>query len=205
MSAAARENLFGLVLAGGRSTRLGQDKVELPVAGQTLLARTASLAARFCSRVVVSGRNPAQLGLELDWLPDDAPGLGPLGGILTGLIHLGGPLLVLACDLPLLDEATVARLVEHRGRRPAGAVITTFLQSATGFIEPLVAVYEDAARDHLAAARDAGVCKLARALPEAGRHLIPYGPESAHVFFNVNYPADLAVLERLHQQAGSGL
>lgn len=213
MSAPARETLTGLVLAGGRSTRLGQDKVVLPLNGQSLLARTAGLAARFCPRVVVSGRDPAELGADLgpglgqtlDWLPDDEPGHGPMGGILTGLTHLGGPLLVLACDLPLLDEATVARLVEHRGSRPPGTVITTFLQSATGFIEPLVAVYEDLARPHLAAALAAGERKLARALPEAARHLIPYGPEEAHVFFNVNYPADLAVLSRLGRPVENGL
>jgi molybdopterin-guanine dinucleotide biosynthesis protein A len=204
VSAPTAERLTGLVLAGGRSTRLGQDKVELPVAGQSLLARTAGLAAQFCGRVVVSGRNPADLGLSLGWLPDDAPGQGPLGGILTGLTHLGGPLLVLACDLPLLDSGTVARLVEQRNRRPAGTVVTTFLQSATGFIEPLVAVYEISARPHLAAALEAGVRKLARALPEAGRHLIPYGPDEAHVFFNVNYPADLAVLARLDRRAEEG-
>jgi len=199
MSAAARDSLVGLVLAGGRSTRLGQDKVELPVAGQSLLARAVRLAGRFCDQVVVSGRDPADLGLDLAWLPDDLPGQGPLGGILTGLNHLGGPLLVLACDLPLLGEPTLARLVEQRRRRLADAVITTFLQSATGFIEPLVAIYEDAAQPLLAAALEAGERKLARALPESRRNLIPYGPEEAHVFFNINYPADLAVLGRLGQ------
>lgn len=212
MSAQAREALTGLVLAGGRSTRLGQDKVVLPLNGQSLLARTVGLAAQFCVRVVVSGRDPADLGADLgadpgpdlDWLPDDEPGHGPIGGILTGLAHLGGPLLVLACDLPLLDAATVARLAEHRVGRPAGTVVTTFLQSATGFIEPLVAVYEDLARPHLAAALAAGERKLARALPAAGRHLIPYGPAEAHVFFNVNFPADLAVLSRLEQLAENG-
>lgn len=208
MSAQAREALTGLVLAGGRSTRLGRDKVVLPLNGQSLLARTVGLAAQFCARVVVSGRDPADLGADpgpdLDWLPDDEPGQGPIGGILTGLAHLGGPLLVLACDLPLLDAATVARLAEHRAGRPAGTVVTTFLQSATGFIEPLVAVYEDLAGPHLAAALAAGERKLARALPAAGRHLIPYGSGEAHVFFNVNFPADLAVLSRLEQLAESG-
>ncbi|MEW5771910.1 MAG: molybdenum cofactor guanylyltransferase [Thermodesulfobacteriota bacterium] len=204
MSAPARDTLTGLVLAGGRSTRLGRDKVELPVHGQSLLARTVALAARFCGRVVVSGRNPADLGLDLPWLPDDVPGQGPLGGILTGLTRLGGPLLVLACDLPLLDADTVARLVEHRAVRPPGTVVTTFLQAATGFIEPLVAVYEAASREHLAAALEAGERKLARALPEAGRHLIPYGPEQAHAFFNINYPADLAILGRLDRCAENG-
>jgi molybdopterin-guanine dinucleotide biosynthesis protein A len=196
----APDRLTGLVLAGGRSTRLGQDKVALPVDGRSLLERTASLAGAFCSRVVVSGRDPATLGLDLPWLPDEVPGLGPLGGILTGLARLGGPLLVLACDLPLMDEATVALLVEHRQRRPPGTVVSTFLQSATGFIEPLVAIYEGEARPFLATALKAGERRVYRALPASGQHLLPYGPERAQVFFNINYPSDLAALASLSRR-----
>lgn len=204
MSAASGHALTGLILAGGRSTRLGRDKVELSVDGQRLLARTAGLAREFCVRVAVSGRDPAGLGLDLPWLPDDAPGQGPLGGILTGLTRLGGPLLVLACDLPLLTRDTVARLAEARASRPEGTVVTTYLQTATGYIEPLVAIYEDQARPHLAAALAAGIRQVSRALPPEGRHLLPYGPEEAHAFFNVNYPADLAVLSRLGRAARDG-
>jgi len=203
MSAPAGERLVGLVLAGGRSTRLGRDKVALVLAGQSLLARAAGLAERFCDRVVVSGRDPAGLGLDLPWLPDEVPGQGPIGGILTGLARLGGPLLVLACDLPRLDAATLARLVEQRGRRSAGTVVTTFLQTATGFIEPLVAIYEAAAQPLLAAALAAGEHKLARALPAAGRNLVPCGPEEGSAFLNINTPDDLAALERPGCRGGS--
>ncbi len=196
--------LSGLVLAGGKSTRLGTDKVVLPVSGGTLLARSVALASRFCSQVWVSGRNPLGLDVDAPWLPDDTPGMGPLGGILTGLAHIGGPLLVLACDLPLMDEATVARLIEARERRPEQAVMTTFLQSSTGYIEALVAVYEAGAAPLLAEAGERGMYKLSRAVPPEVRHHVPYGQDESHVFFNVNYPADLALLRRVQSMEQCG-
>lgn len=191
------ETINALVLAGGKSTRLGTDKVVLPFSGRTLLARMVELAGRHCARVWVSGREPGALGVDAPWLPDDEPGMGPLGGILTGLRHIGGPLLVLACDLPLLDDQTVRRLLAARAARPPQAVMTTFLQPATGYIEALVAVYEQGCAPLLAEAGARGLYKLSRAVPPGVRHHIPYSQQESGVFFNINYPADLAMLERV--------
>jgi molybdopterin-guanine dinucleotide biosynthesis protein A len=188
-----------MVLAGGKSRRLGRDKVCESVGGQSMLARTAALAGRFCRQVWVSGRDPATLGLDLPWMPDDEPGLGPMGGIVTCLRRLGTPLLVLACDLPLLREDVVRALLTAREERPAAAVMTTFLQQETGFIESLVAVYEPEALPLLKAAAGRRELKLSQAVPPERRHHIPYGPERAEVFFNVNYPADLQRLRRLER------
>ena len=185
------------ILAGGRSTRLGRDKVVLPTLGGTMLSRMAALAARFCDEVWVSGRDPREMGLDLPWLPDDEPGMGPLGGILTGLRHIGRPLLVLACDLPMLDEPTIARLLEARAQRPETAVMTTFLQRETGWIEALVSVYEPQAATLLREAADRGLYKLSQALPFPVRHHVPYSQDEATQFFNINFPADLAMLRRV--------
>lgn len=193
-------DLCGLVLAGGKSSRLGTDKVVLPVSGGSLLSRTVALASRFCSQVWVSGRDPGGLNVQAPWLPDDVPGQGPLGGIQTGLAHIGGPLLVLACDLPLLDEPTVARLLEAHAKRPEHAVMTTFLQPETGYIEALVAVYEAGAAPLLAEAARQGMYKLSRAVPFEARHHVPYTQDESTVFFNINYPADLAMLRRVLAQ-----
>ncbi|GAB7081309.1 molybdenum cofactor guanylyltransferase [Megalodesulfovibrio paquesii] len=200
---------WGMVLAGGKSTRLGRDKVLERVDGQPMLARMAELAGRHCRQVVVSGRDPAaqeavpQAVRDLPWLPDEGPGGGPLRGISTCLRRLGGPLLVLACDLPLLDDATVGRLLEAHRHRPPQAVMTTFLQQATGFIEALVSVYEAEALPLLEAAAAAGMNKLSRAIPFERRHHIPYEPDQALVFFNINYPADLAMLTHMGMAGAS--
>lgn len=193
-----------LVLAGGRSTRLGTDKVVLEYSGATLLSRMIGLAGEHCANVHVSGRDTAAMEVDAPWLPDDVPGMGPIGGILTGLRRIGGPLLVLACDLPLLDAGTIQRLLDARARRPADAAMTTFLQPATGYIEALVAVYEQAAEPLLARSVDAGVFKLSRAVPRERRHHIPYAQAESSVFFNINYPADLAMLERIHSLEHAG-
>lgn len=189
--------LTGFILAGGKSTRLGRDKVVLPYSGETLLARTVALASKFCREIYVSGRDPHTLGIDLPWMLDDEPGMGPLGGILTGLTRLNRPLLVLACDLPMLDEGTVTKLVIARESRPATAVMTTFLQQETGWIESLVSIYEPQAAPLLRAAHKQGRFKLSAALQPTVRHHVPYSQHDASPFFNINFPADLAMLRRV--------
>ena len=80
--------MIGVVLAGGRSTRLGQDKVRLrlPGDGRDMLARTADLLAACTDGVVISCRAPdageETLALPgIRSIPDAEPGLGPLGGV----------------------------------------------------------------------------------------------------------------------------
>jgi len=198
-------NVAGMVLAGGRSRRLGQDKVLLCHEGATYLARSVQLLQRFCASVMVSGRDPSlpdamgqHTGAQAAWLPDDVPGIGPMGGVMAGLRHLGQPLLVIACDLPLLDGATLSRLLEFQTAKPATALMTTFLQRETGFIESLVAIYEPGALAHLEAASKRGEYKLSNALPRELRHELPYSRErEGRVFFNINRPQDLQQLEEM--------
>jgi len=191
------DGLAGLVLAGGKSTRLGMDKVGLPFSGETLLSRTVGLARERCRDVYVSGRDPAGLEFDCPWIADEVAGIGPMGGILTGLRQIGRPLLVLACDMPLLDGAVLSCLVKERAARPQNAVMTTFRQIETGFIESLVAIYEPEAAPFLNLARESGVYQLSRAIPKEMVHHLDYGQSEASVFFNINYPADLAVLRRV--------
>lgn len=192
-----------LILAGGKSRRLGKDKVLLDFSGECLLTRTTQLASSVCHEVCVSGRDPMPLDANQDrpigWIRDDIPGMGPIGGIATGLRLLKAPLLVLACDMPLLNREMLARLLEARARRPRHTVMTTFRQRETGFIEALVSIYEPEALPFLLKACERGMFKLSRAIPGDQRHHIPYGQEEATPFFNINYPADLAVLHRIKE------
>jgi molybdopterin-guanine dinucleotide biosynthesis protein A len=71
------ETVNALVLAGGRSTRLGRDKVALPVDGRPLLARMVALAARHAARVWVSGRDPGPWGSPRPGCPTTAPAWAP--------------------------------------------------------------------------------------------------------------------------------
>ena len=139
--------MIGVVLAGGRSTRLGQDKVRLrlPGDGRDMLALTADLLAACTDGVVISCRAPdageETLALPgIRSIPDAEPGLGPLGGVWSALRELRQPILVLSCDLPFMDMPTLRRLIDARGARPPEALMTTFQQAETGFIEALVSI-----------------------------------------------------------------
>ena len=196
--------MIGVVLAGGRSTRLGQDKVRLrlPGDGRDMLALTADLLAACTDGVVISCRAPdageEPLALPgIRSIPDAEPGLGPLGGVWSALRKLRQPILVLSCDLPFMDMPTLRRLIDARGARPPEALMTTFQQAETGFIEALVAVYEPACLPWFDAAWEQGIRKFSVVIPEELRTHVPYSRSEALPFFNINYPADFEIARRL--------
>lgn len=193
----------GVVLAGGRSSRLGRDKAFVPYRGGDLLGLAVRRLRARLPDVWVIGRDPAPHGLDVPWRLDDMPGHGPAVGVMTALRATGRPCLVTSCDLPLLDDAHLDALLSAWTRRPEQALMTTFLQMETGYIEALVSIYEPGAAEVIESALARGERKLSGIFPSSIRHHIPYSREEAMPFFNINFPADLAVLNALEQrQAG---
>jgi molybdopterin-guanine dinucleotide biosynthesis protein A len=147
---AAAPPLRGLVLAGGRSQRMGQDKGKLAYHGQEQRAYAAELLASFCQDVHVSCRPDQVVELEyagLRPLPDTFADLGPLSGILSALrLDPNAAWLVVACDLPFLSEATLAHLVQHR--QPA-RLATAFQSPENEWPEPLITIWEPASYPQL--------------------------------------------------------
>jgi molybdopterin-guanine dinucleotide biosynthesis protein A len=138
--------LFGLVLAGGASRRMGRDKAALAYRGQTQLARTFELVSRHCTRAFVSVRpeqagDPSRAGYPqiLDVIED----AGPIAGIAAAqAAHPDVGWLVVACDLPFLGDAAIELLVARRGDYP----ITAYRSAHDGLPEPLCAIYEPSTR-----------------------------------------------------------
>ncbi len=200
------QTMLGIIMAGGLSRRLGRDKVRLAVHGEgmpDMLERTGQLLARHTDDVLVSARTGRDAG-PYRLIPDLVEGLGPFGGIYSVLHATREPLLVLSCDLPFMDDATLETLLQARAARPPHALMTTFLQEETGFIEALVAVYEPACLPYFEAARAEDERKLSRVIPPALRAQVPYGAAEALPFFNVNYPADFELARRLLELARCG-
>lgn len=187
--------ICGIVLAGGKSSRLGQDKARLIINGQTLLERTLALAGQFCVRTFCVGRDTQAQGIKAQWMIDEIPGMGPMGGIITALKTLKSPCLVLACDLPRLDSGIIERLIQHRNTHGRDRYITTYYRKKTGFIESLVSVYEPQSLALLIAAAREGCYQLSRAIPFEYRCHLEYGSLEEECFFNVNYPHDLDKLK----------
>jgi len=144
--------LYGLVLAGGRSSRMQRDKASLSYHGQTQLERAMSLLQPHVSRAFVSVR-PDQTGDPLrsryEQIVDTQSDLGPIAGIMAAQARFPqAAWLVLACDLPFLDDATLAHLLF--ARQPQ-RLATAYRSSHDGLPEPLCAIYEPASRAALLA------------------------------------------------------
>ncbi len=137
--------LAGLVLAGGRSERLGRDKAAVVLDGQPLLERAVRLLGAILPDVRIAIR-PDQAGEALrqrfPLLFDTMAGIGPAAGLLAA--HAAAPgvaWLVMACDLPRIGVDELTRLVAARD--PARCA-TAFRSPRDGRPEPLCAIYEPA-------------------------------------------------------------
>ncbi len=150
--------LFGLVLTGGKSTRMGSDKALLRYDGETQLDRAMRLVTPRVVRAFVSVRRTqagdsararyAQIvDAPLAGGADEA--FGPIAGIMAAQqAHPDAAWLVLACDLPYLDDATLGHLIASRDPRRAA---TVYASTRDGLPEPLCAIYEPGSAAALAA------------------------------------------------------
>jgi molybdopterin-guanine dinucleotide biosynthesis protein A len=144
--------LYGLVLAGGRSSRMHRDKAALSYAGRSQLERAMALLTPHVVRAYVSVRPDQRddpLRARFPQIADLHENLGPVAGLLAAQArHPEAAWLVLACDLPLLDEATLTHLL--RARAPSRAA-TAYRSSYDGLPEPLCAIWEPRSGELLAA------------------------------------------------------
>lgn len=134
--------LRGLVLAGGESIRMGMDKAMLKWHGKEQQYYLADLLAPFCDKVYISCRPDQQNAIQKEYksLPDTFTGLGPFGAILSAFReNPGHAWLVVACDLPLVDQATLLQLTENRN---PSAIATAFKSNYRDFPEPLITIWE---------------------------------------------------------------
>lgn len=132
--------LNGLVLMGGKSTRMGKDKGMLDYYGKPQREYVYDLLSDFCEQVYYSGRAAQFVDENINKIEDRFINLGPMGGILSALMSQPEQAwLVVACDLPFIDKNTIDFLIQNRN--PA-KIATAFLDSQEQFPEPLIAIWE---------------------------------------------------------------
>jgi molybdenum cofactor guanylyltransferase len=181
--------LYGLVLAGGRSTRMGQDKAVLAYHGATQLDWAMALVRPFVERAFVSVR-PDQahdpVRSQYKQIVDTLEDFGPIAGIVAAQAqHPEAAWLVLACDLPFLDAATLGHLL--KSRQPQRQA-TAYRSSHDGLPEPLCAIYEPSSREAIAAQVAEGKRCPRKFLINAQTHLID--EPNPRALDNINTPAE---------------
>jgi molybdopterin-guanine dinucleotide biosynthesis protein A len=110
--------ITGIVLAGGRSSRMGQDKASLRFGDETLAGRVVRIVGTVADEVIVVAAPGTSLAVSpARVVHDPVSHLGPLAGIATGLAASATELnLVVACDMPLVMPAVLRRLIELCGQ-----------------------------------------------------------------------------------------
>lgn len=134
--------LHGLVLAGGRSLRMGRDKGGIVWHNKPQREYTADLLRPHCTEVFISCRagQESDMGAAYPTLPDTFAELGPYGAILSAFRQNPNcAWLVTACDLPLLDAATLYFLAQNRQPR---RIATAFQSPHDQMPEPLITIWE---------------------------------------------------------------
>lgn len=194
-----------IILAGGQSARMGQDKRQLRLwgaQGPTLLAHTVALATTVCDEViVVLNDSEAWPDLPARLIPDTYPGAGPLGGLASGLAALAADrALLLACDMPLLQPALLRALLAVALDGDA-LIPRRHADPGDGrpgpTIEPLLAMYRRTSLSTIRACLAHNERRMGAAVQRlAVRYLDPiwwkrFDPDGRS-FLNLNRPADLA-------------
>ncbi|MFN3345350.1 MAG: NTP transferase domain-containing protein [Chloroherpetonaceae bacterium] len=178
--------IYGLVLAGGKSTRMGRDKGSIDYHGVSQRVFASRLLSEFCDAVFVSCRQEQvpTLEPELQPLADAFENLGPAGGILTAL-HFKPDMawLVVACDLPFLSRSSIQKLIEARD---AQKVATAYQNPDDHLPEPLIAIYEPRSKVGLMSAVQNGRNCPRKFLLNSDCKLIL--PETPEVIANINTP-----------------
>lgn len=185
------EPVHGLVLAGGRSRRMGSDKAALTSNGETQLARVVRLLRRHLGQVFVSARTDQAdepVRSRFPQIADRYDNLGPLAGILSAMDeHPQHSWLVLACDLPNIDSSTIGYLLDNASPdHPA----TAYRSVVDGLPEPLCAIYRPESRSLIDTFVGSGVKCPRKILINADTCLLAQpNPGALH---NINTPEDLA-------------
>lgn len=192
---AKQKDVAGVLLAGGRSRRMGQDKRFLSLDGRSLLERTLSVLEQACEEILIVVARPAP---ELGWLrhrvvTDAVPNSGSLGGLYTGLLEAAAPrIFAVACDMPFLSTKAISYLAD---RDSAADIVMPQLETG---LQPLHAIYHKRclpAIEGMLSRRSLTIHDLVKA-PDLRVRLVAEAELKAidpllQSFMNINTPEDL--------------
>lgn len=196
--------MAGVVLAGGPSSRMGRDKALLPLnypqtraCAVTWLERACCLLSQCFSKTVIAGRvidaggnGSPSFGTGFESFTDKRPGAGPLSGIESALERLACAVLVLPCDLPLMDEEVIDLLMAGRD----GSASATLFHDENGLPMPLPLIVEPDALRPLTRYLESGGRSVAGFLAMIGVKLLRFPQELRYQLANINTLEDLKSL-----------
>jgi molybdopterin-guanine dinucleotide biosynthesis protein A len=189
-------DVTGVILAGGKSTRYGKNKAFQTVNGIPLIEMVLSVMGSLFEELIIIANTPHSYShLELPVYEDLIVGLGPLGGILTGLTAVSREAaFFVACDMPSLNTALIRHMVTCKDGFDA------VVPRISGQMEALHALYRTTCIPVIRSLIDARKYQVIRFFPEVSVRYVDeneirqFDPELSS-FFNINTPQELKKLE----------
>jgi molybdenum cofactor guanylyltransferase len=189
-----KPKVFGLILAGGYSRRMGQDKALLEIHGKPQIEHVCELLQKHCEKVFLSKRTDQKAYKHLAWI-NDAPEFakhGPLSGILSAMKEYPqANWLVIACDLPFITDETIQTLI--RLRDPSKTA-TAFISAQDDLPEPLCAIWEAHAYLSILKLFNDGIHCPRKILIKSDTRLIKQN--DPHWLDNINTPEQYEVIKK---------
>lgn len=193
----------GIIMAGGKNSRMGAQKAFLRVGKETMLENAVRQLEKVVDHImVVTTRPEAFSHLGLDIVTDIFPECGPLGGIHAGLTYSPSDInLVVACDMPFISHRLLEYLLRH------GKNYDVVIPRLGNYLEPLVACYNksclEVIEEHLRAGRLKITSFFSRVnVMYVDREKIARLANPDYVFFNVNTPQDLERAREIKRKLG---
>ena len=184
--------ISAVLLAGGESRRMGQNKATMLFHGTPLWKNQLDLlrAIQPVELLISAQSDPQWRPSDVQFVADEEPSRGPLGGIAAALSHItGNHLFALAIDIPFMTAAYLRRLCEQV--QPGQGIVPII----DGRAEPLTAIYPREAKDQFTGAlsgTDFSLQPLVRDLIAGGKlRPIEVGKDNLRLFRNLNRPQDL--------------
>jgi molybdopterin-guanine dinucleotide biosynthesis protein A len=183
--------MTGIILSGGRNTRMGENKAFLRVGGERLIDRTVRLFRELFREVIIVTASPREyIDQEAAIATDILPERGALGGLYTGLFYAGEErAFVAACDIPFLNRS----FIEYMASQATGYDIV--VPAPPDGLQPLHAIYTRRCLPAIRNLLDRGRLQIKEFYP--GQRILKIAPEILHsfdpegrMFLNVNTPDD---------------
>jgi len=195
-----KTKITGIILAGGKSSRMGRDKGLIELNNKPLINYTIEALKPYCDQILISSNSKEYKSLGYPVYEDKIKNCGPMGGIYSSLLHsFTLKNMVLSCDMPLISTELIRYVLDKSLEGKLSLPI-----HGANFIEPLCAVYPLEAIPFLEKFIKEGKLKLidlVNSIPteqiriDASHHFY-----HSDLFLNINRPGDLERASRLLQK-----
>ena len=186
-----KSTITGIILAGGKSSRMGEDKGFLKLNGKTFMSSIIAALNPIVGEIIIVSNNSEYDVFNLKRVADSMEDSGPLAGLYSGLLHSETENnIVLSCDVPLISTSVLKKLLEGA---PSEAEVIQF--ESEGKTMPLVAMYKKKCRHHFLKLLQTKERRLRFAIDQLDVKTITLDSELGKTVRNINTISELKDLK----------